>query len=89
MVSRGARHLILLSRSGPKTDKARQVIRQLEEQGATVATPMVDVGDLSRLKQVLAELSDTMPPIRGCIQGTLLLRVSRDSLPMEFWVKPP
>ncbi|KAK1140234.1 Type I Iterative Polyketide synthase (PKS) [Aspergillus melleus] len=74
MVSRGARYLILLSRSGPRNPEAHQLIHELEEQGATVATPQVDVGNLSRLKQVLAELSSSMPPIRGCIQGTMVLR---------------
>ncbi|KAI9040232.1 putative polyketide synthase [Aspergillus affinis] len=74
MVSRGARHLILLSRSGPRNSEAYKLIHELEEQGATVATPQVDVGNLSKLKQVLAELSSSMPPIRGCIQGTMVLR---------------
>ncbi|RAK93462.1 putative polyketide synthase [Aspergillus costaricaensis CBS 115574] len=86
MVSRGARYLILLSRFGPKTAEAYKVIHELREQGATVAAPQVDVGDLSKLKQVLAELSGTMPPIRGCIQGTLVLRDNLfENMTYEDW----
>lgn len=95
MVHKGARYLILLSRSGPKTSEAYKLVRELEEQGATVTTPRVDVTNLSMLRQVLAELSCSMPPIRGCIQGTMVLRVSFDSpalaprcLQREILIKP-
>ncbi|KAJ5916858.1 polyketide synthase [Penicillium tannophilum] len=86
MVSRGARYLILLSRSGPKTAEAYKVIHELQEQGATVAAPQVDIGDLSKLKKVLAELSATMPPIRGCVQGALVLRDNLfENMTYEDW----
>lgn len=78
LVSRGARYLILLSRSGPRTTEASNLIHELKKQGATVATPQVDVGHLAKLRQVLADLSSSMPPIRGCISGTMVLRVSLD-----------
>ncbi|KAJ5539524.1 hypothetical protein N7513_007856 [Penicillium frequentans] len=74
LVSRGARYLILLSRSGPRTTEASNLIHELKKQGATVATPQVDVGHLAKLRQVLADLSSSMPPIRGCISGTMVLR---------------
>ncbi|KUI65003.1 Lovastatin diketide synthase LovF [Cytospora mali] len=39
MVRRGARHLILLSRSGPKSDATKDLIVELEAQRVYVATP--------------------------------------------------
>ncbi|KAK2617040.1 hypothetical protein QQS21_000134 [Conoideocrella luteorostrata] len=74
MVRRGARYLILLSRSGPKSSVARELISELEAQHVIVATPQIDIGNLSGLKQVLSCLSLTMPPIRGCIQASSAIR---------------
>ncbi|KAJ5659894.1 polyketide synthase [Penicillium longicatenatum] len=74
MVDRGARNLILLSRSGLQIPASYEFIHELQRKGTTVATPQVDVGDFSKLKGVLANLSNSMPPIRGCIQATMALR---------------
>lgn len=76
MVKRGARNMILLSRSGINDKKAAQaLVSELEAQGACIATPLVDVGDLNSLRRVLKQVSKEMPPIRGCIQATVALRV--------------
>lgn len=74
MVNRGARHLIIFSRSGPKTDAARRLMEDLESQGVNVATPQIDVSDLGALKASLGQSMGHMPPIRGCIQATVALR---------------
>ncbi|PHH79873.1 hypothetical protein CDD82_2127 [Ophiocordyceps australis] len=74
MASRGARHLILLSRFGAHTAAAQALVSQLESQGVCVKTPAVDVGHLQRLREVLGQLGASMPPIRGCIQAACLLR---------------
>ncbi len=75
MAIRGARNLILLSRSGVKTSAAKALVSELEMQGVRVATPQVDIGDLARLTHVLDDLKKSMAPIRGCIQATVALRV--------------
>lgn len=77
MVGRGAKNLILLSRSGVKTAAARLLVSELESQGVRVEAPPVDISDLEKLREVLESLKDTMPPIRGCIQATVTLRVSQ------------
>ncbi|TGO80363.1 hypothetical protein BELL_0009g00470 [Botrytis elliptica] len=75
MVKRGARNMILLSRSGTNDKKAAQaLVSELEAQGACIAIPLVDVGDLNSLRRVLKQVSKEMPPIRGCIQATVALR---------------
>ena len=76
MVSRGARNLILLSRSGPKNDVAQALIKELETQGAKIMTPCCDISDKNTLSRVLKDCSNWMPPIKGCIQGSMVLRVS-------------
>lgn len=76
MVSRGARNLILLSRSGPKNNVAQALINDLEVQGAKIMTPCCDVSNKKTLSSVLKDCSNWMPPIKGCIQGSMVLRVS-------------
>ncbi|KAI1758450.1 KR domain-containing protein [Xylaria castorea] len=74
LVSRGARNLILISRSGAQSEAAKMLVDELQIQGVQVATPSVDLVDLERLREVLRTLSHSMPPIRGCIQATVALR---------------
>lgn len=74
MAKRGARHLILLSRSGNTSDTSRELVSDLESQGVNVATPACDVSDLSALQAALKGCN--MPPIKGCIQGSMVLKDS-------------
>jgi hypothetical protein len=75
LVSRGARYLILLSRSGPKTAEARQLVRDLEGQGVCVETPLCDVTDARALRSVLDVSAERMPPVKGCIQSVMVVTV--------------
>ncbi|RAK99269.1 MDR/SDR family oxidoreductase [Aspergillus ibericus CBS 121593] len=74
MVDRGARHLVLLGRSGAKTKAALELIDELARQGACVHAPPCDVMDAASVKQVMEDVSQTMPPIKGCVQGSMVLR---------------
>jgi NAD(P)-dependent dehydrogenase (short-subunit alcohol dehydrogenase family) len=80
MVSKGAKNLILLSRSGPKTKAAQELLKELTEAGAMVEAPRCDVSSEESLCSVLQEVAAGMPPIRGCLQGTMVLRVCATSL---------
>lgn len=75
LVSRGARHLILLSRSGPRTPEARELLIELAEKRVIVEAPACDVTDSGRLRSVLAICSERMPPIKGCIQSSMVMTV--------------
>jgi NADP-dependent 3-hydroxy acid dehydrogenase YdfG len=75
MASRGARNLILLSRSGNTNPVSQELVSDLESQGVRVACPTADVSDLAALQSALAFCSD-MPPIKGCIQGSMVLKDS-------------
>lgn len=70
-------NLILLSRSGNTKHPAKKLLHDLEELGVRVATPRCDVSDLDSLRRALNECSAAgMPPIKGCIQGAMVLRDS-------------
>lgn len=75
MVSRGARNLILLSRSGPRNEASKLLVTELESQGVQVLTPSCDVSEKEKLAAVLEECAELTPPIRGCIQGSMVLKV--------------
>ncbi|KAB5584987.1 fatty acid synthase S-acetyltransferase [Coniochaeta sp. 2T2.1] len=74
MVRRGAKNLILLSRFGPVRDSGKELIAKLEAAGATVAAPPCDVTDRTTLARVLEECRKEMPPVKGCIQGSMILK---------------
>ena len=75
MVDRGARNLVLLSRSGPQNTNAAVLLRDLQAKGARVETPVCDVTNWDSISSVFAQIVQTMPPIKGCIQGSMVLKV--------------
>lgn len=76
-MSRGARHLLLLSRSGPQGDDALTLLEELKTKGVDAVSPPCDISDESALKDVLARYGKILPPIKGCIQGSMVLKVRR------------
>ena len=73
MVSRGARNLILLSRSGAHSDAAMALVEELTTAGVHVETPRCDITVVNSLHTALRDCT-TMPPIKGCIQACMQLR---------------
>ncbi|KAJ5113761.1 reducing type I polyketide synthase [Penicillium angulare] len=87
MVERGARYLLLLSRSGPKSKQAHELIEELRGLGVQLLAPQCDVASMDSLAAVLAECAATMAPIKGCIQGAMVLRDAMfDKMTHEEWM---
>jgi acyl transferase domain-containing protein/D-arabinose 1-dehydrogenase-like Zn-dependent alcohol dehydrogenase/NAD(P)-dependent dehydrogenase (short-subunit alcohol dehydrogenase family) len=74
LVDRGAKHMLLLSRSGAQKEAAQEFLAELEGKGVVARAPPCDVTDLDALKNVIEECARDMPPIRGCVQGSMVLR---------------
>ena len=74
MADRGAKHLIVPSRSGASSKAAADMITQLQARGVTVVAPKCDVSDTASLSSLLDECSKTLPPIKGCINGAMVLQ---------------
>ncbi|RAK87226.1 polyketide synthase [Aspergillus costaricaensis CBS 115574] len=86
LVERGARNLILLSRSGPASLHARSLIEELHARGVRVITPACDITNRELLKTVLEVCSQLMPPIKGCVQASMVVRAHNfESLPYQSW----
>lgn len=75
MVDSGARNLIILSRSGHRSPKAQETVALLEGKGATVMVFACDISIASQVTKVLQSAAN-MPPIRGLIQGAMVLQDS-------------
>jgi NAD(P)-dependent dehydrogenase (short-subunit alcohol dehydrogenase family) len=76
LVVRGARNLLLLSRSGGDSPEGREILDSLRARGVKVMAPACNVNDVQALRKSLDDCRQHMPPIKGCIQGAMVLRVS-------------
>jgi NADPH:quinone reductase-like Zn-dependent oxidoreductase/NAD(P)-dependent dehydrogenase (short-subunit alcohol dehydrogenase family) len=75
MVDCGARNLIFLSRSGLRSSAAQETVKQVEAKGVRVLVQECDISDVSHVSRSIQAAKD-MPPIRGVIQGAMVLRDS-------------
>lgn len=76
MASLGATSLIILSRSSASSPEKIELIADLDKMGCKVHSLACDVADVSSLQQLSAEAFSNLPLIKGCIQGSMVLRVS-------------
>ncbi|KAJ6145233.1 hypothetical protein N7470_009128 [Penicillium chermesinum] len=74
MAQRGARSLLILSRSGPRTPEACSLVQELTRTGVAVQAPACDITDSRALQSVISECQRNMSPIRGCIQASMVLQ---------------
>ena len=66
LVDRGARHLVLIGRRGA-SQTAREQIDRLQELGAKITVAQVDITQHDRVKNILAEIAKSLPPLRGIV----------------------
>lgn len=72
----GAKNLIVMSRSGAGDERSRRVIRDLTSLGTMTK---VCSGDVSVLEDVVNVFRNSALPVKGVIQGAMVLRVSHES----------
>jgi hypothetical protein len=75
MAQKGAKHLIIPSRSGPSSQAASHAVELLRKRGVHVATPRCDVSSAESLSETLQACADKFPPIKGCINASMVLQV--------------
>ena len=73
LASRGARHLILISRSGPDSAAARAAIERLAEQGVRVHAAACDVTNRDALAALLDVTDGDLPPLRGILHAATVI----------------
>ena len=72
MVAQGARHLVLLGRSGMPSSEM-DLLLDLERAGAHVVIEQADVADREQVARVLANIESSMPPLCGIIHAAGVL----------------
>ena len=77
MARHGARHIVVMSRSGYKDESSQRILRDLSNEGCQVD---LAIGDVSNVDDVRRAFQNATAPIGGIIQGAMVLRVS------ESWI---
>ncbi|WNG36475.1 type I polyketide synthase [Archangium violaceum] len=85
LVTRGARHLVLMGRRGA-TAEAQEALRSLESAGARVEVVAGDVSVRADVERVLERIRTGMPPLKGIVHSAgalddgILLRMDPERL---------
>jgi len=69
LITEGARHLLLIGRRTPDFASAEAAIKKFEGRGAQVIFAQADVADGERLAEVLAQIAESAPPLRGIVHA--------------------
>jgi len=73
MTTKGARNLVLMSRSGVKTDFERAIVKSMEDDDVNVMIAKGSVNDQADVDRIFKEVADTMPPIKGIQHAAMVL----------------
>lgn len=73
LVTKGARNLILISRSGPVSGEAMEAIGRLKKQGVNILATACDVCDREALSSLLTEIAETFPPLKGIVHAATVI----------------
>ncbi|KAK4033181.1 polyketide synthase [Parachaetomium inaequale] len=88
MADRGAKHIIIASRSGATSNAAQELVAELKARHVTVVAQQCDVSSESSLANALEECTRRgMPPVRGCINAAMVLQdaIFQDSMTFAQW----
>ncbi|TQV94003.1 polyketide synthase [Cordyceps javanica] len=75
LADQGARFIVVLSRSAGKSEQAAKLAEELGQSGCLVKAISCDVSDAQDLARAVHQCNkDNLPPIRGIIQGAMVLK---------------
>ncbi len=73
LVARGARSLVLQSRSGPTSVEANRVVAELRAQGASIHLRKGDAGDAASVESLISEIERELPALAGVVHAAMVL----------------
>ena len=73
LADKGAKTLILLSRSGQAAVEDQETLKQLEAAGIELVTYACNVTDKSALAEVFTDIQAKLPPLRGIVHAAMVL----------------
>ncbi|KIA76017.1 polyketide synthase [Aspergillus ustus] len=84
----GARHLAVFSRSGAASAAAQACVEETEKLGTQVQVYQCDVSNREAVKEAVEHIQSHLPPIKGVIQGAMVLRdVLFEQMAYQQWVE--
>ncbi|KAL2872619.1 type I polyketide synthase [Aspergillus lucknowensis] len=84
----GARHLAVFSRSGAASAAAQACVEETEKLGTQVHVYQCDVSNGDAVKEAVEQIQGNLPPIKGVIQGAMVLRdVLFEQMTYQQWVE--
>ncbi len=73
LVQSGVRHLMLIGRRGASTLESKDELKRLKEMGAEVSVIKADVTMEKDMVDVLKQINNSMPPLRGVFHAAMVL----------------
>lgn len=73
MAMQGARHIVLVGRSGAASEETKAVLKELEGSGAQIQVMKADVSHEKDVANVLEKINRTMPPLKGIFHAAMVL----------------
>jgi len=79
MIAKGAKNIVLISRSGSVTGKVKELVDELGASGANIVVRPCNVVNRAEVDELINSGLEGLPPVRGVVHGTMVLRVSFES----------
>ena len=73
LVDKGARSLVLISRSAKIDEDSKLIIEDLKNKGVRIYTRACDVTDRSALSNLITEIQKEIPPLKGLVHAAMVL----------------
>ena len=85
MAERGAKNILVLSRSGAKHSQTQVFIQEMEAKGIRVVARKCDVAAKEEVAACVKEAAseDGLPPVRGVIHAAMAIKVCNESQTSE------
>jgi NAD(P)-dependent dehydrogenase (short-subunit alcohol dehydrogenase family) len=75
MVGKGAKNIVLVSRTGTASGKVKQLIDEVATSGVNILVQQCDVSNAESVKKLIEVDLASMPPVKGVIHGAMVLHV--------------
>lgn len=73
LVEKGARHILLVGRSGASSKTAEDTVSELVAQGVNIRVVALDISDKAAVQSLFSLLGREMPPLAGIIHAAMVL----------------
>ena len=77
LAQRGAKHLIVMSRSGVSDQRSQTIVKDCASYACQIHEAR---GDVASIEDVKAAFASGPYPVRGVVQGAMVLRVSHSNI---------